>query len=272
MPIYLRSRVSGLDFEPTAVGQEISNLVIDNDAPTFTSAATASFAENATGIVISPEVTDVTDVDITFAGADAALFTLTNDGLSFKASPNFEAPADLDGDNVYNVTLTAKDAFDQTTTQDVAITVTNVNETPSVSSSALTEIAAAKGVATTLDLTSYVEDVDANDSLKFTATGLPAGLTLSEAGIVSGTPTQLSTSGTSVTITATDAGGETISHTMTVYVLDPPTISSSLDGVTNFDVTSHIVLNASSEGDVIKNTGEAGIIKIVNDGGDGFNG
>jgi hypothetical protein len=59
---------------------------------------------------------------------------------------------------------------------------------------------------------------------------------------------------------------------MTVYVLDPPTISSSLDGVTNFDVTSHIVLTADTVGDVKKYTGNNGIIKIVNDGGDGFNG
>ena len=40
------------------------------------------------------------------SGADAARFEISSDGaLSFKKSPNYESPADVGGDNVYNVTV-----------------------------------------------------------------------------------------------------------------------------------------------------------------------
>ena len=57
-----------------------------------------------------------TDVPLTLSGADAADFNLTDaddDGtyeLTFKQSPNYEAPADAGTDNVYNVTVVATDS------------------------------------------------------------------------------------------------------------------------------------------------------------------
>ena len=65
-------------------------------------------------------------------GADRALFDLDDDGreatLSFKAAPDFETKADADANNVYMVTIQARHDADDTTTMDVAITVTNVEE------------------------------------------------------------------------------------------------------------------------------------------------
>ena len=68
-------------------------------------------------------------------GADADLFELgvcnasrcTSNSLSFMTAPNFEAPDDASGDNVYKVTI---GAFDGTVmvTQDVSISVTNAVE------------------------------------------------------------------------------------------------------------------------------------------------
>lgn len=61
-------------------------------------------------------------------GADAALFTITPAGaLSFKTPPDFEAPADAGGDNVYNVDIAASDGK-ASTTLSLAVTVTNVIE------------------------------------------------------------------------------------------------------------------------------------------------
>ena len=48
--------------------------------------------------------------------------------LRFKKSPNFEAPADTGGNNVYNVTVVATDNDDNVATRDVAITVTNEDD------------------------------------------------------------------------------------------------------------------------------------------------
>jgi VCBS repeat-containing protein len=53
--------------------------------------------------------------------------------LNFIAAPNFEAPTDVGANNVYDVTVKASDGtlFD---TQDIAITVTNANEAPAITS------------------------------------------------------------------------------------------------------------------------------------------
>jgi Ca2+-binding RTX toxin-like protein len=62
-------------------------------------------------------------------GADASLFTIDAEtgALSYVAAPNFETPADADGDNVYKVEVAAiSGAF--VDTQAFVVTVANVNE------------------------------------------------------------------------------------------------------------------------------------------------
>ena len=66
-------------------------------------------------------------------GADGSLFMVApTSGMStmlrFRSSPNFEAPTDADGDNVYMVTIQVSQGADDTASTDVAITVTNVEE------------------------------------------------------------------------------------------------------------------------------------------------
>ena len=64
-------------------------------------------------------------------GADAALFSLdaSAGAVSFITAPDFETPGDADGDNIYDVTVTASDG-ELSSSQDIAITVTDVNEAP----------------------------------------------------------------------------------------------------------------------------------------------
>ena len=107
-----------------------------NEAPTVTSAATASFAENATGTVYTVAATDPdagTTLTYSISGADASLFNInaTTGVVTFKSSPNYEAPADAGGNNVYDITVGASDGT-TTATKAVAISVTNVNEAPTV--------------------------------------------------------------------------------------------------------------------------------------------
>ncbi|RWB92768.1 MAG: hypothetical protein EOQ57_35760, partial [Mesorhizobium sp.] len=78
---------------------------------------------------------NATDADnlgaLTYAlsGTDAALFNInaTTGEVTFKAAPNFEAPADADANNVYDLVVTASDGT-LGTDRSVAITVTNVND------------------------------------------------------------------------------------------------------------------------------------------------
>ena len=57
--------------------------------------------------------------------------------LTFKAVPDFEAPADSGRNNVYNVTVVVTDSGGNTDTRDVAVTVDNVEEGGEVVLSAL---------------------------------------------------------------------------------------------------------------------------------------
>lgn len=99
-----------------------------NSPPAFTSAATANIAENGTGTIYTATATDPDNNPLTFSiagGADGARFAMTAAGaLSFAATPDFEAPTDADGNNVYQVTLSVSDGT-TSTTLNLAVTVTN---------------------------------------------------------------------------------------------------------------------------------------------------
>lgn len=125
----------------------VANL---NEAPEITSgggAMTASYAvaEGATSvgtIAASDPDGDQRSYSIV-GGADAERFTLdaVTGALSFIDAPNFSAPADSDGDNVYEVIVQASDGS-LSDTQSVFITVTHVNEAPVITSNGGGETAA----------------------------------------------------------------------------------------------------------------------------------
>jgi len=99
-----------------------------NTPPTLSGPAAVSIEEN-TRIVASYTAADAEGNPITFslAGDDAASFSLSGAGeLSFAVPADFEAPEDVDGDNVYNVTVLADDTFTVPAMFDVVVTVTDV--------------------------------------------------------------------------------------------------------------------------------------------------
>jgi hypothetical protein len=112
-----------------------------NEAPTITSnsggaTAVLSVAENSTAVT-TVTATDV-DAGASLAysisgGADAALFAIdaATGALTFRAAPNFEAPGDAGTNNVYDVVVQVSDGT-LTDTQAIAVTVTNVDEPPSI--------------------------------------------------------------------------------------------------------------------------------------------
>ena len=68
------------------------------------------------------------------SGTDDDDFTISETGvLSFASPPDYESPADSDRDNVYEVTVVAKDDASNSGTLDVVVTVTDVNEGPEIS-------------------------------------------------------------------------------------------------------------------------------------------
>ena len=105
-----------------------------NEPPAVTGDAAVPFAEN--GTITNPLHTYVEDNpedDETSVwsktGADAGKFDIsTNGDLMFKAQPDYEAPGDANGDNVYEVTVVATDDDGNRGAKAVKVTVTNEDE------------------------------------------------------------------------------------------------------------------------------------------------
>ena len=101
-----------------------------NQPPSFTSAGAVNVVENVTD-AYQATASDPEGSALTYSitgGADAARFSITPAGLvRFVSPPDFEAPADSDQDNVYEVQLGATDGMASASLA-VRITVTNSRE------------------------------------------------------------------------------------------------------------------------------------------------
>ena len=143
----------------------------ENEAPVFTSDAAVSVAENQT-VAYTALATDADGDDLSYnlSGTDAALFMIdaTTGEVRFIEAPDFEAPGDADGDNIYDIVVTASDGTNSTD-QTVAITVTDENDPPIFTSDAAVSEAENQAVA----YTALATDADGDD-LSYTLSGTDA--------------------------------------------------------------------------------------------------
>jgi len=134
----------------------------DTTPPTFTSSSSFSAAENIATSATAATIRVSESATVTISsGADAARFNIarseTNTAIiKFNASPDFEAPADVGGNNVYEITLTATDAAANTGTQSITITVTDVVDTSSFNSLTLAGSATTATYRTVVVITANV--------------------------------------------------------------------------------------------------------------------
>jgi VCBS repeat-containing protein len=197
-----------------------------NDAPTFTSPAAFSVPEDTTaaGTVVA---TDVEASPIAYSisgGADAALFSINaaTGALSFNAAPNFEAPADAGANNVYDVVVTASDGTN-TPTQAITVTVTNVNETPVITSGNTVNVPENTTAVTTVTSTDGDGDtvtyalVGGADQARFSINAATGALTFNVAPNFEA-PTDSDTNNTYVVAVSASDGVATTAQTITVTV------------------------------------------------------
>ncbi|BBI49681.1 hypothetical protein HORIV_21020 [Vreelandella olivaria] len=158
------------DTTPLTLTVTVTNV---NEEPTLSANAKLSVPENTTGTVYTATASDPENAPLfyTLGGIDAGLFNLdTNTGaLSFKNAPDYEAPADADGNNIYNVNLTANDGSLNSAPQALAIRVTYVddaNAAPIFTSSSKANVAENSTAVATLMAT----DAD-GDTLTYSVTG-----------------------------------------------------------------------------------------------------
>ena len=113
-----------------------------NEAPVFTGNPALSVAVDEHDVNDQYVVMDLADYDArdeeggvtwSLTGTDSGDFAISPDGVvTFRAAPNFEAPADSGRNNVYNVTVVARDILSssprRTVSTDVTVTVADVEE------------------------------------------------------------------------------------------------------------------------------------------------
>ncbi len=119
-----------------------------NSSPRFTSASSATVAENTSGVVYQATASDVNADSLSYSisgGADAAAFTITAaGGLSFVNNPDFEAPSDANQNNIYDVNISVSDGKSSTTLT-VSIAVSNLAD-----AAKLTRIATGMGAVVSM--------------------------------------------------------------------------------------------------------------------------
>ncbi|MDD3592116.1 MAG: S8 family serine peptidase [Sulfurovum sp.] len=103
-----------------------------SNTPYFISASDVSVPENRL-FVITLQVESQNSVTYAISGGeDGTKFSLDahTGTLKFKSPPDFENPADIGGNNIYELNVTATDSDDNHLQQTLRVTVTDVNENP----------------------------------------------------------------------------------------------------------------------------------------------
>ena len=235
------------DGDGTLTATQTFTIVVTpvNDAPVAV-ADTATVLEDAeaTSIDVLANDTDeegdpLTLVSVTTSGTG----TVTVNGTLVEYTP----ATDFNGTE--EVSYTVSDGL-LTSAGILTITVTPVNDAPTITSTAVTE--ATEDIAYMYTITT--EDVD-GDVVTVSATGLPSWLTLS-GNTLSGTPTEGDT-GSEITITATDDGDGALTATQTFTIVvtpvnDAPTITSTaVTEATEDEQYTYTITTEDVDGDVV---------------------
>ena len=238
----------------------------DSTAPTFTNSTTFSFVENSATSSNAATITvnESSTVSIN-SGNDSALFTVVvSDSVTarirFLSSPNFESPADVGTNNGYELSIRATDAAGNVANQSITISVTNVNEAPTItiaSSASTHAITQAENISSVVTYTAT--DVDAGTTLIFSLSGTDVAdfAINSSSGVLTfaanpdfEAPADSDTNNTYVVVITVSDGALSDNQTLTVTItnanensnIGAPTVSEAINkGVsTTISVTSDV--------------------------------
>ena len=211
-----------------------------NRAPVLTAVADQTSAEHAT-ITLPLVASDPDGTALTYSatGLPPALTINAATGV-ISGTLSFTSAG------AHTVTVTATDLAGATGSTNFTWTVTNVNRPPVLT--AVADQTSAENAAITLALVASDPD---GDTLTYSATGLPAGLTIAPTtGVISGTLSYASAGTHAVTVTATDTALATGSTTFTWTVTDvnrAPVLTAVADQISaeNATITLAVVRERS---------------------------
>ena len=180
-------------------------------------------------------------------GADEGRFTITasTGALSFAAAPDFEAPTDAGANNVYDVVVHVSDGI-HTDTQAIAVTVTNLNESPigpvTDSNTAANSVAENAANGSLVGVTAHAVDPDGtNNAVSYRLADDAGGRFAIDAstGVVSvadGTRLDFEAAAShGITVLATSTDGSTSSQRFTIALAnvddDPPPAPAPVDPI-----------------------------------------
>ncbi|MEP3225399.1 MAG: Ig-like domain-containing protein [Parasphingorhabdus sp.] len=223
--------------------------------------------------VIIPVLANDNDPDgdalsVTSATAANGLVTINPDG-TVTYTPN----TDFNGTDT--ITYTISDGNGGTSTAMVTVTVTPVNDAPVVDSP-LPNVTGVDGTNPSIPTAGNFSDID-GDMLSFSATGLPAGLSIDpDSGLITGTidnqASQVNGGVYTVTVTVDDGNGGTVSSSFTYTITNPPPVATDDVAMTDEDtpVTIPVLANdTDQDGDdltVISASAPNGMVVINADG------
>jgi len=227
-----------ITYKNTATTPDTTNRTIEfvvNDGGThsnLSSLATTTVSFNSAPNFTSTEITGVDEdnsylYNITTSDADSG-DTLTINATTLPGWLSFinngDGTATLTGtptnDQVgdHNVELVVTDSAGATDTQTFDITVANTNDAPTLTT-AIPDQNTTTGSWVSWDISGNFTDIDVGDTLSYAATNLPTGLSLDTGtGIISGTVADSAIATHSITVTASDGNGDSVSDIFDVTV------------------------------------------------------
>ncbi len=252
---------SGTTDEDTSLSVTAQNGVLANDTD-----------PDGDTLTVSQVNGNAANVGTAVTGSNGGTFTLNADGsYSFNPGSTFQSLA-AGQTATSSITYTVSDGQGGTSTATLTVTVTGTNDAPTLTPEVT--LANQSGndsdAITPVDVSSQFRDVDNGDSLTYSATGLPPGLTIDPAtGIISGSLDKSASQGGdqgvyTVTVTATDKSGASVSQDFSWDVKNPAPTADNDQGETNEDTT----LNVTADNGVLANDvdpdGDALHVSLVN--------
>jgi hypothetical protein len=257
----------------SAMGSGGSGIVVavyafDSTPPSFTNSTSFSYLENSAISTNAATITTNESSTITInSGNDGAQFSVAfSDSVTarirFSVSPNFESPSDVDTNNVYEISVRATDIYGNYANQSIAITVTNVNEAPAITTnSSATTHSVTQAENSSSVITYAATDVDAGTSLTWSISGTDAAdFSIAGSGALSfasnpdyEAPADSDTNNSYTVVVIVSDGSLTDTQTITIAItnanenasVDAPTISGTIyKGVTS---TITVTINVSGK-------------------------
>ena len=207
-----------------------------NDAPTVANAISDQTIAEDSALSFQFASDVFSDVDagdsLTYAATLADGSTLPS-WLSFDASSRTFSGTPSNGDvGAIDVKVTATDASGAVDTQSFNITVSNVNDAPTITSTQLTSVTEGQAYSYTF----AASDVDVGDNVTLAAPTKPSWLSFdASTGVLSGTPDNAEVGDHAVVLTATDDSSATATDTFTLTVTntnDAPTVANAISDQT----------------------------------------